>query len=43
MEINNNKSDFDNIKLKMKDVIEKQWKSKENISDLKQNFDVFIV
>ena len=41
--IPNNKSDFDNIKLKMKDVIEKQWKSKENISDLKQNFDVFIV
>lgn len=42
MEINNNKSDFDNIKLKMKDIIEKQWKSKENILD-QRDFDVFMV
>ncbi len=42
MEINNNKSDFDNIKLKMKDIIEKQWKLKENILD-QRDFDVFMV
>ena len=42
MEINNNKSDFDNIKLKMKDIIEKQWKSKENILD-QRDFVVFMV
>lgn len=41
--IPNDKNDFDNITLKMKDVIKEQWKSKENISDLKKNFDVFMV
>lgn len=35
--------DFARIKLKMQNVIEKQWKSKENIADLKRNFDVFMV